>query len=368
MMVGYIVGVGIFGLPFIIAKAGIIPFLFFFLLLAPVQYLIHLIYGSAVLATKGFHRLPGQAEAFLGKRWKVVVFVGKMISTVGALLAYIIATGIFANELFSPYFGGSAFVYANIFFFLAAIIVYRGLGFIAKTELLMTLFLLLVVGLIVWKSVPEISLANYLTLDWRYFILPYGALLFSLDGNASLPAIARLLDRDASAMKKVIVWGTAISAFVTLVFALVISGVSGEATSVDALSGVRGILDGIVALSLLFGLLCLATSFFGAADALKETLRRDFGLSRTISWAFAVSSPYFLYLAGIADLIEVIYFVGALGGGICALVIVRISVEMKRRGQKPALLSASPRAIVHILLALMFLAGMIYTLYDYFVK
>ena len=116
VMIGYIIGVGMFGLPFLISKAGILTFFVFIILLGFVQYLLHLIYANLIIVSDGYHRLPGYAEIYLGKKGKIVVFVAKLVGSYGALIAYIIITGIFLNQLLSQYFGGSEFLYATSLF------------------------------------------------------------------------------------------------------------------------------------------------------------------------------------------------------------------------------------------------------------
>jgi amino acid permease len=366
VMIGYIVGVGMFGLPYLVSQAGIVPFLVFVSILLPAQYLLHLIYASMILSTEGYHRLPGHAGIYLGPRWKIVVFIGKFIGSVGALLAYIIITGIFVNNLLAPVFGfDNVFFYASLVFAVEATIVYFGTRLIAKTELAMTIILMLVTGLIVYKGWPHISSDNYNVIDWKYALLPYGALLFSLDGNGSLPVVAKLVKRDPRMMKNVVRWGTLISALITIVFTLTISGISGAGTTPDALTGIHKIMNGSIALALVFGIFSMVTSFFGVAQAAKETLHWDFKINRRLSWAMAVFLPYGLYISGVANLVEVISFVGAIGGGICAIALVVIFEKMRRQGKKLIMFKSRPPKFIDKLLIFMFILGMAYTIWEY---
>jgi amino acid permease len=368
MMIGYIVGVGMFSLPYLVTKAGVIPFLLMFAVLLPAQYLLHLIYASMILSTEGYHRLPGHAAIYLGQKWKIIVFFGKFIGSIGTLLAYIIITGIFVNDLLSPIFGiDSDFFYATLVFAIEAIIVYYGTNLIAKTELFMTIVLILVTGLIVYKGWPHISLEHYTVIDWKYALLPYGALLVALDGNGALPLVAKLVKRDPQAMKKVVRYGTIISAIITIVFALTISGVSGAGTTPDALTGIHAIMNGSIALALVFGIFSMVTSFFGIAQAAKQTLNWDFKIRRRLSWAIAVFIPYALYLAGIENLIAVISFVGSIGGGSCAIVLVAIFRQMRRKGKKLILFDVRPPHFLDKLLIGMFILGMAYTIWEFFI-
>ena len=68
VLLGTIVGAGIFGIPYVISKSGMIPGFFYFLILGGAVLLIHLFFGEIILRTKGEHRLVGLAQRYLG-RW-----------------------------------------------------------------------------------------------------------------------------------------------------------------------------------------------------------------------------------------------------------------------------------------------------------
>ncbi len=365
VMIGYIIGVGMFGLPYLVSKAGLLAFFFFMVILLPVQYLLHLVYASMIINTKTYHRLPGYTGIYLGEGAKIFVFLAKMIGNMGALLAYIIITGVFLNELLSPLFGSHEFIYASILFALEAVIVYFGIGMIAKAELFMTALLVLVVILIIARGLPFIEADNFIALDWKYFILPYGALLFSLDGNGSLPIVAKLVQRDPKAMKNVIRYGTFVSAFIIIAFTLTIAGISGSGTTPDALIGVHAIMDGAIILALIFGIFSMVTSFFGVAESIKETLNWDFKVNKFLSWALAVFIPYAFYLNGVRELSDVIILVGAVGGGICAIVLILIFNKIRKKKNGMILFDYKPSVLLQWSLIILFILGIIYTMCEY---
>ncbi len=361
-MIGYIVGVGMFGLPFVVAKAGFLSFLVLLVFLGFVQYFIHLIYANVIIATKSYHRLPGYAEIYLGKPGKYIVFAFKLFGNLGGLLAYIIITGLFVHQLLGPYLGGTPFLYSTALFAIEATILYFGIGAIARAELIMTFLLVLVVGLITWRGLEVINITNYSIASWQYFILPYGAMLLALDGGGALPIVAKLLKKDKQAVKSVVRWATFISALLVLVFVSVIVGISGVNTSADSLSGVKAVLDdGVVFFSLIFGVLTMVTSFFGVAESVKETLWWDFKFNKTLAWAIAVFFPYSLFLFGIGDLSEVVSIVGAIGSGFCGIILMFIFMRLKKRKLAlPMFEGRRPGDLIVLFFILIFLSGIIY--------
>ncbi|MFH1822668.1 MAG: aromatic amino acid transport family protein [Patescibacteria group bacterium] len=364
VLVGYVIGVGMFGLPFLVSRAGILSFFVFIILLGLAQYLLHLIYANVIVATKPYHRLPGYAGIYLGKKGKIIAFISKMIGNYGALLAYIIITGIFLNQLLSPIFGGSEFFYASLLFAIEAAIVFFGIGMIARAELIMTSLLLLVVILITWKGWGAINISSYHFVTWQNFLLPYGAMLFALDGGGSLPIVAKLLKRDKVSLRSIIKLGSIISILVITIFTLVIVGISGSQTSPDALSGVGLILnDGVIFFALIFGVLTMVTSFFGVAQSVKEVLWWDFKINKHAAWALAVFIPYGLYLLGLKNLIGVISIAGGVAGGLSAIILILIFRKMSKMKNKLALFKRPPsKAIIYFLISL-FICGIIYEIF-----
>ena len=368
VMVGYIIGVGMFGLPFLVSQTGILPFAVFAVIFGPVQYLLHLIYANIILVTKGYHRMPGHAYKYLGHKGKIVVFIAKMIGNYGALLAYIIITGIFLHQLLNPIFGGSEFMYATILFLIEALVIYFGIGIIARAELVMTILLLLVVAIIGWKGWGVLDTSNYSFVHWRYFLLPYGAILFSFDGSGSLPIVAKLLHKNASAMKSVVRVGTILSIVVVIGFTLIIVGMSGALTTPDALVGMSQVIgDGVILLALVFGLLTMITSFFGVAESVRETLSWDFNVNRKLAWVLAVFGPYLLYLFGFKNLIEVISLAGAVAGGLCAIIMIIIFKRLQKMN-KLILFKYQPSTALASILITMFISGIFYEIYVFFIK
>ena len=94
-LIGAIVGLGIFGIPYTAAKAGFFVGLFHIIALGIVMLFLHLIYGEIVERGKGRHRLTGDVEKYFGKAWKKIVGIVIIFSVYSALLAYIIVGGKF---------------------------------------------------------------------------------------------------------------------------------------------------------------------------------------------------------------------------------------------------------------------------------
>jgi len=325
---GTVIGVGIFGLPFVALRAGFFVVVLYFLIMVLVVILIHSLYSEVVLGTKKIHRLPGYVEEYLGEKWKKISFLIISIGLMGALLAYLIIGGEFLNFFFSPYFGGSPILYTLLFFTFGAYLVFRGIKSISGVELslLFVFFVILVIFFV--KAVPAINFDYFKTLNLKFLAFPYGIILFSLWGSSVIPEIKEMLvssgpNEVRADLKKVIIWGIILTAVIYFFFIFIVLGASGPSTSQEAISGLAKVLSGnIIKLGFIFGVITCFTSFLTLALTLKKVLWYDFGISKNLAWAITCFIPLILFLLGVRKFIEVIGFTGAIAIGIEGIIIV----------------------------------------------
>ena len=196
VFVGTIIGVGIFGLPYVASKAGFFVIVLYFLFITGIAIAIHLIYGKICLETKGVHRLPGYVEQYLGNGWKKIAILLTGFAITGASLAYLIVGGEFLKFLFAPAFGGSALIYTLLFFCLGAYLIFRGIKSISQVEIsfLFVFFTILIIFFL--KAFSSFNMAYLTMMDWKFFAFPYGVILFSLCGSAIVPELKEILGND----------------------------------------------------------------------------------------------------------------------------------------------------------------------------
>lgn len=367
IMVGTIVGVGIFGVPYVVAKSGVLIGLGMFIVLGIILTLSHLIFGEIILRTGVKHHLAGLAKTYLGKSWEYFAVLITTLGFYGALVAYILLGGQFLEILLAPFFGDALFIYQIIFFAFMAFFVLVGLRLVAFSELLMSVLLILVMAVIVFAGIPKIDLRNFLQVDFGKTFLPYGVILFALTGAAAIPEVIEIMSRAKKKIKGAILWGSIIPIVLTVIFALVVVGVSGLATTQDAIEGLGSQLgEWVMFLGAAFGLFAVATSFLILALYLKEQFWFDLKLSEHFSWALACLVPFFIFLFGSRDFIKVIGFTGAVFAGLEGVLIIWIYKVARERGKrKPEFELKLPLAIL-ILMVLIFLGGVVYEIWTFF--
>jgi len=339
VFLGTVIGVGIFGLPFVAFKAGFFVIVLYFLFMASVVILIHFLYGEIVLGTKEIHRLPGYTEEYLGKKWKKAAFLIMVIGLMGALLAYLIVGGEFLFFFFSPYFGGNLILYTFLFFTLGAYFVFRGIKSISQIELFLLIILFLLLLIFFIKAFSSINIDYLKTLNLRFLTFPYGVVLFALWGSAVIPEIKEMLVASGlknkvirSNLRKVIFSGIIFATFIYLFFVFTVLGASGPNTSKEAILGLDSAVGGnIIKLGFIFGIIACFTSFLTLALSLKKMFWYDFGFSKNLAWALTCFPPLILFLFGIRKFIEVIGFTGAIAIGAEGIIIVFLYKEFLRK-------------------------------------
>ncbi len=363
-LIGAIIGVGLFAIPSVVNKAGVAPFFIYLAVLAVAQYYLHLLFAEVILSTKTKHRLPGLAGKYIGAKSKTLSFVIDIVGSYGAILAYIIVGGLFLRQLAAPYFGGSVFLYSTLIFAVVSLIVFFDIKMIAGTEFVLTSLLIVAIGLIAWRGFGHIRLDNYNLIEWKNIFLPYGPIFFAVGGGAAIPEVCRLMSGQKEKIKSAIAWGTFIPAVLTMVFVLVVLGITGKNTSPDTLAGLSLILkDGVVVFSLIFGLLAIITSYIITAQATEEIYQWDFGVKNKLSWFLACFIPYFLYLIGWTDLIKIISFTGAVLGGLSGIILICVVFKVKAKPEKISCVQCGLNKSVAYGLCLMFILGMAYEIF-----
>ena len=360
-LVGATIGVGIFGIPYVVAKTGFIWGMLCLIFLGLVSLLINLLYGEVVLATKENHRLIGYAKKYLSKWEQKIAIFAFIFSCYGAILAYLIVGGEFLHILFNGFFGFDTFTYTLIFFAIASYFIFLGLKIVTKGELIMTYFLLLTIIILFVKCAGSIKPTNLATLNLSDWFLPYGVILFALCGSVVIPPIKEILKNEQHLMKKTIIWGTIIPVAVCAFFTLLVVGITGEATTEEAIQGLDIFFgDGIILLGAIFGFLAVATSFLLIGLGLKETFWYDFKIPHFISWLLACFVPLIVFLIGLRNFTEVISFVGAIAGGLTGIIIIGLHESAKKKKDISPAYSISIPPLVQWGLITLFSLGIVY--------
>lgn len=336
-LVGTIIGGGIFGIPYVAAKSGFLPAVFYFVVLGLAVMLLHLFFGEVCLRTKEKFRLIGYTRKYLGKKASWLAIFSTLFVVVGSLLAYIILGGNFLHIVLGEVIPLSSGVFSMIFWAVLSLFIIRGIQLIAKAELVMNIALFAGIFLIFFFTAPHVNLENFSLINTDNIFLPYGVILFALVGWAAIPEIADFFKgkKEKRTIDNLVVVAGIVTALLYFVFSLFVVGVSGQETSYDALQGLIPFLGKeVIVLGALFGLVAIAASFLVLGNYLKNSLRYDFHLPYISSASIAIIAPAALFLLGLREFISVLGIVGLVLGVVEGVLIVAVFLQAQKKGTR----------------------------------
>jgi tyrosine-specific transport protein len=326
VMISTTIGIGIFSLPYVAVKVGIMATLVYFIILGALVTIIHLMFGELALKTPDYMRLPGFAKYHLGSAAEVAIFAIIIVSAIGSMVAFASIGGEFLYDTAGAWFGGPQLLYSAIYLLCGSLLIFLGIDLVEKIEFWGLIAFFLSMAVIVFKASPFFNWNNLLanTGGWGDIFLPYGPILFSLWAASSIPEVEEMLGRKRK--KKFllpIIWiSSMIALAVYLIFIVSVVGFTGVVTTESALDGFGQIFrGGLLEIVFLFGLVTTFTSFVIFGLTLKKILHYDLKISKTLSWAITAFLPLILLFAGLNNFIAIISFIGGVTLGLEGIII-----------------------------------------------
>ena len=329
------VGVGVFGIPFVFAKAGFFVGLGFLLVTAGVTLIANWMFAEVILRTHDPHQLTGYAERYIGRSGKRIMLLTNTLGIYGALLAYLIISGQFLNNIFASFSYIQPEVLSMIFAFIVSLGAFLKFRTTAGIEFFLAGSFFIVISLIFILGISHIDIQNYISFTPQFWFLPYGVLLFALGGITTIPLQRQILGYKEHYLKRSIAVAVILTSLLYLVFAFTVVGISGDTTSPDALSGLFDYLGpSIIVIGSIFGVLAITTSYLMLSKALRDVFYLDYGLANKWSWLLVVVPPIALFLSGVRTFIDTIELVGAVAIGLEYVLMIFLFVQAKRKGNR----------------------------------
>ncbi len=359
-LVGYVIGAGIFGLPFAMQKIGFLPAVFLLILLTATALIACLSLVEVVLRTKGVHYFPGLAEIYLGKIGRFIQSISTLIGSYGCLLAYLILGKIFLESLLGTWLKTDSIVFLLVFLIMGAVFIWKGYENLGKAEIIMSAFLFGIVALISLVSVDKIEISNYLGFHYEKTLSAFGVIIFTLSGVGGIFAVKQILAGKEKLFKNAVMGAYGVIFIVSLFFSVAMVGVFGDKIGPEAITGIGGALGGLVEkIAIIFGLLAVFSSFLVVGSNLKNTFHIDFKLSHFISWILVWSIPPLLYLIGFSDFIAIISLVGVVFGAMSIIMVTLMLKESRKKGKRnPEFKLRIPLWVNYIIIAF-YIVGMV---------
>lgn len=364
ILVGTMIGVGIFAVPYAVMESGPVWGFFLLFFLGTASLLVHVFYGDVAISCDEKKRFVGYADKYLGKKAKGIATFSLVFGFLGTILAYLIVGGEFLDILSAGVsqvnIAWGSFVYSLIFWAAGAWFIFKGIKTVSSLELGMSIFLISIIFLLFGVSINQIKLVNFGDINFDYSFIAYGVFLTAFSGFAAIPEMRELAVgtkwEQRLGFRKLIVVGGVLPLLVYIIFAFSVVGVSGADTSPEAVRGLVPIFESrVVMLAALFGVVACFTSFLVLGVNLKKVLWQDWGLSKNVAWGLVVFLPLIGFLAGFKQFVPVLSFVGATMGGINGILIVLMHNKI-----------SSCQRMLKALLVLLFVFGLLFRVFKIF--
>ena len=364
LIVGLTIGAGVLGIPYAIAKVGLLVGLLYIVGLGILMIGLNLLIGEIAVRTKGDLQMVGLARKYLGKYGEWVMMVVKYISVAGVMVVYIIGEG----EILSALFGGSSFNWSLIFFFVGLILIYLGIKTIKTVDFFLSLGILAVVLLIAAFSIPHLEFNNFKFFNLAELLLPYGVVLFAFNGGAAVIEAHSILANNNKTFKLTIVIAGIISIITYAIFTIVVLGVTGVNTTEIATIGLGNELGkSMLIFGNVFAILAMATSFLTMGLSTRDSLVWDYKIPVKAAALLVSLIPLVVFLLGLRQFIMAINIVGGVFVSLEMILIIFIYWRAKRKGDlDPGKYQLHHTLLLAALLLIALIIGAIYSILKLF--
>lgn len=314
MLAGAIIGAGVFSLPFVFERAGIITGLCLLAVGATTYTLLHLMYADILLGSHGQHRFVGYVRRYLGVGWSYGAIMVAVVEMVCVLTIYLILSISFV-QILAP--GVSPLVALLIFWALGSLTMFVRLRRLAAIETMVTVGIIAIMAALLAVGIYAGSgIGNEPLIRFDSLLFPLAAILFSLSGRVALPPLINYFKLRGAVrtaeVRTAVIWGTVLPAISYAVFVIAVLAFAGPASE-DAITGILAYLPGWLVIGLgTLGFLTLWSSYIVVGLDVHDTLKYDLATPTWMRLCVVVVAPVVLYVAGFTGFVSLVSFVGGL--------------------------------------------------------
>jgi len=316
LLLGTIIGAGIFSLPLSLGRTGTVIFLILNLGLGYLLGQVNWFYHQVIEKVRERHQLPGYVRKILGERASFAATICLLFSTFGALLAYLILSGEFLSKI-TPL---SSIQGSWVFYFAVALMLFFGGRHLEVLDVFMTIVKVLILGVVILFTFDPVVFKSSLTywpsgLGFKNLLLAYGAILFALTGYSIIPELKK-----EKAIRRSINYAQLTSVIIYVFFALnLFPFVQGA-----------GFVLGNSLQSFLFnlaGVFGVLTPYLMLSWVSYDLLDKDLGFPKKEALILTLAAPLLLFLIGMHDFMAVLSVSGGVFLGVIAILIAQMYAQ-----------------------------------------
>lgn len=311
LLAGTVIGAGIFSLPHIFSRLGLISGLFYLTAFMAVYCAIHWMYARVLMAEDGNHQFFYLARRYFSRPVAFLASLSILFELFFVMLVYLVLAPAFIGIVFS----GISFANLIFFWVIGSIFIFARISWMGYADLLGTVSIFGIIAIVFFAgSGASLKLPFFQNIDVGLFFLPFGPLLFSFAGRPAVHKIVEVYRRATAlgktfSLKAAVFLGTIIPAIIYVFFILSVLRLN-SSPSPEALNSLTFLSPTTLVLLGIMGLITLWTSYFMIGANVRDILRIDLKYSALVSSLVVLFVPLIFYFAGFREFLFVLSFSG----------------------------------------------------------
>ncbi len=358
-----IIGAGFFSLPYIFQESGFlicVPYLFIF---AGILFLLHLMYADIIMRTQKKYHFSGYARHYLGRTGLLTSLVAVLCGMMLTLTVYLVISKDFL-KLFLPDVPPDLLLL--IFWAISTLAIFWKVKKLAKAESLALAGIIAVIFIIFLMGTGSARLSFDVPARLSLWLLPYGAILFSLGGRSAIPALLGYFKKENLPTKKirpVVFLGTFMPAVLYLVFVIGVIGLVGHISGNSILEIIKTLPSPIAMLFGTLGLISLWSSYIVIGRDAEKSLEKDFFAPDLLAVLAIAAIPLVLFFSGFNDFLKLVGIIGGVFSGTEGILVIMMWIKASRRSETGEAIKIKIPESLAFFLAAIFLAGALYFIF-----
>jgi len=336
-LIGTMIGVGLFGLPFAITQLGFGLGMAVFAIVAMLTGTLALLYADLVMVRGGKSRFIHVVQRELGPFGTFVAGSSFLGGIYGALLAYCLFGGQFLRAFIWDVLPLTPTGATALFFVLACLGTVGGFLVVARLQRILLPIMFLAIGTLAIIALPHIHWEYFFTMGTGSIGASIGVMVFAMHGFSAVPEARDLLGRSAGLLPRTIFKAQWMVFAAYAVFIATIIGLTGPTTPENAIVALKNSLGTPVFIFASgLALITSLSAFMNVATSMTNTYLYDFRLRFIPSWLLTMIVPLVALILGASSLIGVLRITGGILSSLTAIMVLiayeraRMSAELPK--------------------------------------
>lgn len=338
LLVGTIIGAGVFGVPLVFSRMGVLTGTVVFWIVALFVTAAHLLFVEVIAQDRELRRLPGYVGHVLGRSAEGIAALSHSLHLIGANLAYLILGGEFLAVLIGRLVPGFGLLGWQALFWIAGIVtVLAGLRMLSRVESIMAWVEIGSMALIALIACASIRGGFSVETHWPEVTMGLGVFVFALTGLTIIPEVYELTGRKVWQTRRVTLLSSLLTALLTWLFGIGVYLAASHEGQLGSAAAITSILPASIGWLLpLFGFFAVATSYLTTAYDLRSMCVYDLKWPPLVASICALGMPFVLLLVMSRDFFQTIDIVGAVfSASNSILIAIAAMIVMHRVKKRP---------------------------------